>query len=199
MVAPTLEIDGVLGPGEQGALAEAFYRLRGLTIAPETIQQPVHHIGGDARALRWINIAEENEVAQEDAPVRSETIEHPRPIQTSPVRADEVGDIRTIITFTLHHKGFRPDGFFHRAELNRQAEDLGVDGVCKPNVIDFGYTVAGAENNIDEVFPRVSLGEPAWISHFRSIACRRQNVEDARTLPRSNEKVDILRMAHYPV
>ena len=80
--------------------------------------------------------------------------------------------------------------------MNRQPEYLGIDGVLEPGIIDFGDGVAGAENDVDKVFPRVSLGEPARLSDLRAVPSGREDLEDTLTVLGSCEDIEVFRMPY---
>jgi hypothetical protein len=71
--------------------------------------------------------------------------------------------------------------------MHCKTEDRSLDDILKPPIIDFGDGVARAEDNIDAVFPRMGLAEPAWISGLRVVPNSRKDLQNALAIPGSYE------------
>jgi hypothetical protein len=80
--------------------------------------------------------------------------------------------------------------------MHCKTEDLSLDSMLKPPIIDLGDGVARAEDHIDEVFPRVGLAKPAWISDLREVPSNRKHLQHPLTIPGSYEDIEIFRVPH---
>ncbi len=74
--------------------------------------------------------------------MRAEALEQPAPIQILATGVQQMRDIGAIISFVPHDRRFRPDNLLRRADLERHAEQFGLDSRCKPCLVHPGYTIA---------------------------------------------------------
>jgi len=88
------------------------------------------------------------------------TPQQARPIQSIAARANDVGDVRTIIAFALHNESLAPDQFFRRTKIYFHAESLAGDRMLEPAIIDSTDTITRAKNDIDKIPAAKNLGEP---------------------------------------
>jgi len=95
-VAPVLDIDQILGPANECALADwLLWRLVGCFVA-EAVRQLFQHPGWDGFALAGIDETEHDEVRQQYPPIRPKPRQQPLPVDIAGGAADEVGDIPAV-------------------------------------------------------------------------------------------------------
>src|ERR1051326_7786535 len=69
-------------------------------------------------------------------------------------------DIGPVVTLALHHERLGPDRFLDRTEIDASTEHFGLFSMTKPFIVDPRRTVAGAENQVGEIFAAIRLAEP---------------------------------------
>jgi len=79
------------------------------------------------------------------------------------------------------------------------AHELDDRGVLEPLVVDGRQPIARIEDDVDEVVPRVRLGEPVWGGDLRPEPRVTQRVERPRHVFRFHEDIDVLRVARAPL
>src|SRR5581483_1398864 len=104
-------------------------------------------------------------------------------------------DIGAVVALALHHVGFRPDSLLHRAQLYSVAEYLRVYAVAKPFVVHACRAVAGAEDQIGEIFSAVGFAEPMGEGQLRVTAHDREGVKRPLAVVGANEDIEIFRVA----
>ena len=62
-----------------------------------------------------IDEAEEDEMAEQHAPVRSEAPHQPVPVQQAAAVTEQVGDVGAVVALALHDQRLRPDHLLGRA------------------------------------------------------------------------------------
>jgi predicted MFS family arabinose efflux permease len=70
-IAPALDVDQVLLARQRGAMTDALAGRRSAQGVVQTAQQVVHDPAGDTLALARVDVPEQHEVRQQDAPVRA--------------------------------------------------------------------------------------------------------------------------------
>src|SRR5690349_8586985 len=138
-----------------------------------------------------IDEAEEDEVAEQDAPMTVESLEKPRPIQRRRACAEEMRNIGTVVAFTLHDERLRPDHFFGGQDLYWNPDDHRVMAMLKPRLVDGTDAVPRTENDVDEMAALEGLGQPVWKPEFDLIAAVFQQVHQAVDMAGPDEHVQI--------
>src|SRR6266851_5348175 len=72
---------------------------------------------------------------------------------------DDVGSVEPL---TLLNESLRPEQLLWWTKPQRHPENLVVDGVLEPLIVDTGDAVARAEDQIHEVLAPVHLAQPVW-------------------------------------
>src|SRR5204862_4205459 len=98
------------------------WRLRELAV--HALREFFHHYAWDAVSFGRINESKQNEVAQQHAPIRPKTGDQSRPIHILCPGSNEVRNIPSIKSFTLHDVGLLPDHFFHRTYPHRHTDEI---------------------------------------------------------------------------
>src|SRR5262245_40569288 len=108
LVAPELHVDQVLGArGQRPAADPPAGGLPHLVL--ENAQAAPHQGFRHARPLGRIDEAEEDQVAQQHAPVAAEAPGQAIPVERLRAGVDEMGDVGAVVALSLHHEGLRPD------------------------------------------------------------------------------------------
>src|SRR5262249_9922716 len=153
-------VDHVLLAGKQSALEAVVALGRLLPLDQQLLRQRLNDRIRHSIANARIDESKKHQMTEKNFPVRTETLQESSPIEVVAFGQNQMSNVGAVIALALHDEGFRPDHFLHGANLSRSAENLSGIGVSEPVVIDRGYAVAGAENDIDEVVSLVNLGEP---------------------------------------
>src|SRR5690606_21921507 len=138
------------------------------------------------------NEAEQNQVAEQHAPIGAEAGHQPRPAQLAGTHTEEVADVGPIEARALQYGRLRPHDFFHGTDQDGHTEYLAPGCVFEPRVIDHTNPVSRTENDVDEVFPVIRLGEPMRICDVSLIASVYQGANYAVAVPGFDENVQIL-------
>src|SRR5205085_10292212 len=101
-----------------------------------------------AVVFRRIDEREERQVGQKQRPVSVEAPQEPLPVDRLGAVTDDVHDVRTVEALTLHHKTFLPEKLLNWRDLDRHAEDVGVERVREPIVVYAADPVARAEDEV---------------------------------------------------
>ena len=78
----------------------------------------------------------------QDAPVRAEAAQQTRPLEARSPRADDMVDVGAVEGIALLDETLGPDHLLGRHQPHRHAQDVGIDGVVEPLVIDPAQAVA---------------------------------------------------------
>ncbi len=154
--------------------------------------------GRNLPPLGRVDEAEGDEVGEEDAPVVAEAAQQPFPIQGLAAAPDQVGDVGPVKPLAFLDVSLRPDHLLGGAELDRDAEDLGVGRVREPLLIDLGHAVARAVDDVDELVLAASLGQPVRERNFGAIPGGGERLEDPVAVAPGEEDVQVLRMPFDP-
>src|SRR5205085_12178636 len=88
-----------------------------------------------------------------------------------------------------------PDHLLGGGEPHGPAEDLFLDAVVEPVVVDGGHAVARAEGDVDEVLAAPRLAEPVRKRQLRLAPRRGQRRQHPLDVARVDEDVEVLRVA----
>jgi hypothetical protein len=110
-IAPALDVKEVLLPREQGAATDALSRRGSTHRVAEPTQEIVHDPVRDALAVGRVDEAEQDQVRQQDVPVRTEAAQQALPVDDVAAGVEQVGDVAAVEPLALHHECFGPDRF----------------------------------------------------------------------------------------
>ncbi len=132
------------------------------------------------------------------APVFAIAIDEPPPIHPVAGGEDDVRDVRAIEALALHDQALGPDHLLGRDEPHLDVEDDALDRVIEPELIDGRHAVAGAEDEIDEVFAFERFPQPVRKGQLALVSRR---IEDRlrlwEILP-EDEDIEVFRVALDP-
>src|SRR5581483_3862162 len=92
-ITPLLDVDEKLLARKKRSLADARFGRRRSHLFSQRIGQSVHDARGNIRAMRRIDETEQQKVAVENAPMRTEPTQKPLPVELFRARAEEMRDI----------------------------------------------------------------------------------------------------------
>src|SRR5262249_37627079 len=95
-------------------------------VSGQAASQLLTNTGRDPISRIGIDVAEQNDVTEEHAPMLAKPRQEMVPIEHRRERANEVKDVCPIEPLTLLNERLRPDHLFRRAQTERKAEDLHV-------------------------------------------------------------------------
>ena len=156
------------------------------------LDQLVHDLRRDLVRLVGIDVAEQDQVAEQDRPVAAEAEQQPVPVEVLGPRPQEVGHVAAVEALALLDERLRPDHLLGRAEPRRDAEHLLVHRVLEPEVVHPGDPVARAEDHVDEVVSAVALAQPVGEGPLDRAAHPLQLLQGAVEVPGMDEDVEIL-------
>src|SRR5438270_9591585 len=96
--------------------------------------------------FRRIDVAEENEMAQEHAPILIESPNETLPIELLRAALDEMDDISAIEALPLHDERFHPQHLFRRTEQRAATEHFIFARMVEPRVVDLAESIARAKD-----------------------------------------------------
>src|SRR6476469_419915 len=99
-------------------------------------------------------------MGEEPAPVLPVAVDEAPPVELRSHRVDDMRDVGSVEALALHDQTFRPQHLFWRDEQNVEIEHAFADRFLEPYVVDFGLSVSGAEDQIDEVVVVPRLPDP---------------------------------------
>src|SRR2546429_7358066 len=109
LVTPPRDVSQVLLPGQECPPAQTLVGVRSPRIPLQHTAKPEHDVGRDGLSLTGIDESEQDQMAQEDPPVRSEPVEQPTPVEAPAKGSNQVRDVCSVVSLTLHHERLRPD------------------------------------------------------------------------------------------
>jgi hypothetical protein len=157
------------------------------------MQQSIDNLRWDQVPLRWIDIPKQDQVAQENAPMRTKAIYQALPVQPVGPPQQQMRNVATIVTLTLHDKSLAPDHFFRWAEFYRESEDPTGHRMLKPQIVNFTQSVARIENDIDKEIIVKDLSQPMGKRQFHLKASILEDLENAVQIASLNEEIHIFR------
>src|SRR5216683_1972298 len=164
------------------------------------METPPHERLRDAGALGGIDEAEEDEVAQQHAPVPPEAPGEPAPVEGLRAGVEQMRDVGAVVALALHDEGLRPDRLLGRAEPDRLRHHGGGHRVPEPVVVHRAHPVARVEDDVDVVvWGALDLGEPVRERDLRLVAqTLLDEAEGAGHVALADEQVEILHRAADP-
>src|SRR5262245_21968946 len=135
-------------------------------------------------------------MAQQDAPVRAESGDQAVPIEAPPAGADQVRDVRAVVSLPLHDESLGPDHLLRWRHAHGHTQHEGSLTVGEPFVVDLGHTIARAVDDVDAVAVDLRLAEPVRKRQVRLEARRRQSLQDRQRIAPAHEEVEVLRATY---
>src|SRR5262249_12431590 len=129
--SPFPNVPKILLSREQRAVTDAVGYGTPL-LALQSRDQIIHNLGRDFAAFARINITEQHQMTEQNAPVRTKAANHMRPIKSLFPALKNVRDVCSIEPFAFHDVRLYPDHFLWRTELHPQVEKLAVMRPLKP-------------------------------------------------------------------
>src|SRR6267142_1067151 len=170
LVTPQLHVHEVLRPRGQRTPADpprgglAHLLLEDLEAAP-------HERLRDAPPLGRVDEAEQDQVAEQHAPVLAEAPGQAAPVDLLGARVDEVRDVGAVVALALHHVGLGPDRLLDRTEPNRLTHHGRGHRVAEPVVVHRARRVARAPDDVDlVVLVALDLAEPVRKGQLGAVA-----------------------------
>src|SRR5262245_10259702 len=114
-VSPALNVNQILLARKKCAETQSFgrsiiRRMPGFDlIVMHRLKQSAHYPIRDPTARIGIDVTEQNEMAEQHAPIGTESTEQSIPVQFASSLPEQVVDVRAIESFPFHHKRFRPN------------------------------------------------------------------------------------------
>src|ERR1700739_4725120 len=100
-------------------------------------------------AFRRKNETEQDQMTPKHPPICIEPFDQPVPVQAICARTQQMGDISSVITFSLHDVSLLPNHFFGWNDLYLQTKDRGLTSILEPDIIHTPQSVPRAENDVD--------------------------------------------------
>lgn len=110
--------------------------------------------------FRRKNKTEKDQMAPQYPPIGVEPFQQAGPVQVSCACAQQMGDISSVKTFSLHDVSLLPDQLFRSNDVYLQTKDRGFAGMLEPDLIHRSESIARAENNVDIHRPALNFGQP---------------------------------------
>jgi hypothetical protein len=104
-------------------------------------------------------------------------------------------DVRAIEALALLDEALGPDHFFGWDQRHGLVEDVVVQSVREPLVVDARQAVARTEDHVDEELAVVGLAEPVGECGFGGVPSSRERVQRGLEVLLANEDVEIFGMA----
>src|SRR5258707_1954965 len=97
--------------------------------------------------LRRVDKTKQDQVCEQDSPVRSESSDQARPVDLFGAREEQMHEVRAVKTLPLHDERLGPDHLLDRAELDGNAERFAVRAVLEPPGVHARNPIAGIEKD----------------------------------------------------
>src|SRR3569832_1808659 len=105
-------------------------------------------------------------MAEQNAPVRTDTGEQARPVELPSPRMQQMHDIGAVVALAFHHIGLRQDNFFRRTNPGRYAQHLGSGCMLETKVVYDGNAIAGIEDQVDVSILEINFSLPVRMSQL---------------------------------
>src|SRR3569833_4200191 len=128
-------------------------------------------------------------MAEQNAPVRTETGEQARPVELPSPRMQQMHDIGAVVALAFHHIGLRPDNFFRRTNPGRYAQHLGSGCMLEPKVVHDGTAIAGTEDQVDVSILEMNFTPPVRMSQLGFVAEVQKRFADAFEIGAADKKI----------
>src|SRR5579883_3561645 len=135
---------------------------------------------GNPVALGGIDEAEQDQMGEQQMPMRAEAAQQVFPIEYGSASAEQVNDVRSIETLAFHDVGLLPNQLFGGTEQG--ADRFQANRVREPVVVHRAKTIPGGEDHVDEIISTEGFTQPMREGHFRTIAGLLQRLQGARRI-----------------
>src|SRR5450631_3506654 len=106
---------------------------------------------GEHADLARVDEREHDEIAVEQRPPVRISVDETRPIEPRSLGSQHVHDVGAVEPLALHHERLLPEELLAGDDLHRHTQHLRLHGVIEPTVVHHGESIAGAEDEVDEV------------------------------------------------
>jgi hypothetical protein len=129
--SPFPNVQKILLSREQRAVTDAVGYGSAL-LALQSRDQIIHNLCRDFAAFARINITEQHQMTEQNAPVRTKAANQMRPIESLCLALKNVRDVGAIEPVAFHDVRFHPNHFLWRTKLHPQVEKLAIMRPLKP-------------------------------------------------------------------
>jgi len=119
-------------------------------------------------------------------------MQQPRPVELLGARAHDVGNVGAVVPLALHHERLRPDHLLGRDQADGHVEDPLLHAVLKPQVVDEGHPVTGAEDQVDHLVAAPGLAQPVREAQIGVAAGGAQGLEGRLHVAGMDEQIEVL-------
>ena len=162
------------------------------------VQKVIHYILWNQIAFPRENESKQDQVRQQNSPIRPEPIQQMVPIYSFGKAGDQMSDIGAVISFPLHDIGLLPDYFFRRSDQHFTPEDFDLSGSVKPIVIYRSKPIPGAEDHVDDSRAMNYLCQPMAEFDSGLIPASSADAKDLMNMLRSNHEIEVLSVPRDP-